>query len=112
MSKFKAEEWQNYLDNMIPGYSRTVNNNKIGNTQDKNMNNEKEILPKQKKCTYLRIKINKGNIKRQYNKNIVFFDVNENTNYNSVASLIDKNKIYINSRHAEILGTNKLIYQK
>lgn len=48
MSKFKAEDWKNYLDNMIPGYSRTVNN-KIGDTQDKNMNNGKEVLPRQKK---------------------------------------------------------------
>jgi hypothetical protein len=39
MSKFNEKEWQEFLDNMTPGYSRTVNNNKLKNTQDKNMNN-------------------------------------------------------------------------
>ena len=35
MGKFKEEEWQNYLDNMVPGYTRKNSN--------KNANNSRKI---------------------------------------------------------------------
>lgn len=43
MSRFKEEEWQKYLDNMVPGYSRKVSNSKINNIQYKNIDNGKTI---------------------------------------------------------------------
>lgn len=49
----------------------------------------------------------KNDIKRQYKKDIVFFDGNEN-DYNGGASLTNKNNIYINKNHADEFGINKI----
>nr|DAO70515.1 MAG TPA: PolyVal ADP-Ribosyltransferase [Caudoviricetes sp.] len=65
---------------------------------------ENELTPEQKQI--------RSDIKRQYNKDIVFFDANENIDYNAGASLIDKNKLYINPKQAETFGTNKVIYHE
>lgn len=65
---------------------------------------ENELTPEQKQI--------RSEIKRQYNKDIVFFDANENIDYNAGASLIDKNKLYINPKQAETFGTNKVIYHE
>lgn len=50
-----------------------------------------------------------NNYKRQYNKNIVFFDGNENQNYTAGASLTDKGKIYIDRNTAQHYGEDKII---
>lgn len=50
------------------------------------------------------------NYKRQYNKNIVFFDGQQNNNgYLGGASLNDKNKIYVDVNSAKTFGENKII---
>lgn len=50
------------------------------------------------------------NYKGQYNKNIVFFDVQQNNNgYLGGASLNDKNKIYVDVNSAKTFGENKII---
>ena len=50
------------------------------------------------------------NYKGQYNKNIVFFDGQQNNNgYLGGASLNDKNKIYVDVNSAKTFGENKII---
>ena len=71
---------------------------------------ENSIAPtEESKLTNEQIKI-KNEIKRQYNKDIVFF--NDDNNYNAGSSLVDKNKIYINSKQAETFGMNKIIFHE
>lgn len=50
-----------------------------------------------------------NNYKRQYNKDIVFFDGDENQNYTAGASLTDKGKIYIDRNTAQHYGEDKVI---
>ena len=47
--------------------------------------------------------------KRQYNKDIVFFDGKNNQGYFGGASLLNKNKIYIDIDSAQKFGENKII---
>lgn len=49
------------------------------------------------------------NYKRQYNKDIVFFDGKNNQGYFGGASLTDSNKIYIDTNSIETFGENKII---
>ena len=55
----------------------------------------------------------KDNIKRQYGKDIVFFDgSNTNNGYSAGASYSDKNKINIDVKKAESFGINKMVYHE
>lgn len=55
----------------------------------------------------------KDNIKRQYGKDIVFFDgSNTNSGYSAGASYSDKNKINIDVKKAESFGINKMVYHE
>ena len=53
----------------------------------------------------------KNNIKRQYGKDIVFFDENE-TDYNGGASLTDNSKIYVNRQNVEQFGINRIAFHE
>lgn len=50
----------------------------------------------------------KKDIKRQYNKDIVFFSNNNNDKYTGGASLTDKNKIYLDANEVQTFGTNRV----
>lgn len=54
----------------------------------------------------------KDDIKRQYNKDIVFFDGTNSDGYSAGASYIDKNRINIDVEQAKTFGTNKMIYHE
>ncbi len=71
---------------------------------------ESSIKPTEESNITTEQKTIKDNIKRQYNKDIVFFD-GEN-NYNAGASLSDKNKIYVNSKQVDSFGINKVIHHE
>lgn len=54
-----------------------------------------------------------NNIKRQYNKDIVFFSVDQNSNgYSAGASYNNKNKINIDAEQAKLFGIKKVIYHE
>lgn len=57
-------------------------------------------------------KLKIDNVKRQYNKDIVFFDSQDNDSYLSGASLNDKNKIYIDTKAVKEFGENKVIHHE
>lgn len=50
-----------------------------------------------------------NNVKRQYNKNIVFFDGKNNQGYLGGASLTNINKIYVDINSVENFGMNRII---
>lgn len=75
------------------------------NKQEYN-NWEQSIRPKEESNFTIEEKTIKNNIKRQYGKDIVFFD-GENTNYNAGASTQNTNTIYINSKQVNEFGLNK-----
>lgn len=73
---------------------------------------ERRITPTEESNLTSEQKQIKNYVRRQHNKDVVFFDADKNTNYNAGASLIDKNKIYIDSKQAESFGINKVIYHE
>ena len=69
MNKFKVEEWQKFLDNSIPGYSRTVNIKNLNNTKLSNLNSGNSQSNQQIKSTLAKSK-GQQNIRRDFfNKN-------------------------------------------
>ena len=51
----------------------------------------------------------KNKVKGQYNKDIVFFNGNDNEGYLGGASLNDKNKIYVDTNSVKKFGENKIV---
>ena len=53
-----------------------------------------------------------NNIKRQYNKDIVFFDGNENNLYSGGASFTNPNRINIDINKAKVFGESRMIFHE
>lgn len=71
----------------------------ISSIDDTELNNEQRTI--------------KDNIKKQYNKDIVFFDGSRNNNtYTAGASYSDNHRINIDVNQAKKFGTNKLVYHE
>ena len=133
--KYSRSEYDQWEQTIKP-----ITESKLTNGQRRNLgsNNElsriyKENLPKEQK-QYSRIEYEqwertikpitdkelsqeqiklKDNIKRQYGKDIVFFDgSNTNNGYSAGASYSDKNKINIDVKKAESFGINKMVYHE